>query len=333
MSGSSIVPPVPLACELSVFVRRLSRRCRLPLLFLSSQRSRSLFPLLRSEAALPRVSQAISADQPLSIKVSDTAGAVREPGRSRVIVGRDLRCSLAIPADWRVREPAQDFDIFASQDDVPIIIGVIAEEARFDSSETVATTIRARLRESMTGFDNSPPSSARKTDALLAKAPSSPAAPPTANSPDRRAAPSTTQTIQGIEMPYTIAAPSDWTVKRRVEDCDVLLSRKSLYICVIAEEARLGTPETVAKVARGKLKESSPDVRFSEPTTIRLDGRSWLDFSAKCTTENIPFAYRFSVYSGREGTFQLVGYTTQELYERDVASMQEVMASFRFPAQ
>ena len=144
-------------------------------------------------------------------------------------------------------------------------------------------------------------------------------------------APSSAQTVRGSDLSYTLTLPPEWTAKRKVEDFDVLASRKSLYVGVIAEEGSLGTPETIATIAREKIKSTGTDLRWSEPTQLLLDGRSWLQFMARCKVDTIPVTYQFYVYSGDEGTFQVVGWTTQDLYDRDAGLMRDVMRTFRFP--
>jgi hypothetical protein len=152
----------------------------------------------------------------------------------------------------------------------------------------------------------------------------------TAASPPLRA-PSTSQIVQGGDLAYTLSLPTGWTFKRQAEAFDVLASHRSLYVGVIAEEASLGSPETIAKIARDKLKNYATDLRWGEPTSLLLDGRSWLQFAARCQAEGIPVAYQFYVYSGPEGTYQVVGWTTQNLYDRDAGLMRDVMRTFRFP--
>jgi hypothetical protein len=150
-------------------------------------------------------------------------------------------------------------------------------------------------------------------------------------SPPLLAPPSTTQTVRGEDRAYTVTLPAGWTFKRHAGDFDILASRGSLYVGVIAEEASLGTPETIAKIARDKLRTEGTDLRWNEPTSLLLDSRSWLQFVAQCKVENIPVTYQFYVYAGDEGTYQIVGWTTQNLYDRDAELMRNVMRTFHFP--
>jgi len=143
--------------------------------------------------------------------------------------------------------------------------------------------------------------------------------------------PSASQIIRGHDLAYSITLPPNWRFERRSDDYDVLASFKSLYVGVIAEEAQLGTPETIANIARQKLKESATELKWSEPAPLMLDGRRWMQFVVTAHVETIPAAFQFYVYSGPEGTFQVIGYTSQNLFTRDAPLMRDVMKSFRFP--
>jgi hypothetical protein len=64
---------------------------------------------------------------------------------------------------------------------------------------------------------------------------------------------------------------------------------------------------------------------------LTIDGRQWLEYEVSCRVENIPFSYLFHVYSGPEGSYQVVGWTFQNLFPANRAKMREVAESFRFP--
>jgi hypothetical protein len=138
-------------------------------------------------------------------------------------------------------------------------------------------------------------------------------------------------TIRGHDIQYTLTLPPNWTTKTGVEDFDTVSSYKSSYVGVIAEEAQVGTPEVIAALARDRLKSKATDLYWSQPRQVELDGRTWMEFTVKCQMENIPVGYEFCVYSGREGTFQVVGWTTQNLFDRDAQRLRTVMQTFRFP--
>jgi hypothetical protein len=140
------------------------------------------------------------------------------------------------------------------------------------------------------------------------------------------------RTVRGQDIAYSIELPLQWKTRRGVMDFDSLNSHKSLYVGVIAEESNLGNPETIAKIARDKVKEVGTDIRLTEPVSLILDGRNWLQYTVDCKVESVPVSYQFYVYAGTEGSFQLIGWTTQELFGRDAPIMRKVMQTFRFPS-
>ena len=139
------------------------------------------------------------------------------------------------------------------------------------------------------------------------------------------------QTIQGRDIPYQVVLPPGWGSKRGVNDFDLIASRHSLYFGVIAEEGNLGSPENVLDFAQNKLRRAGSEVQFSAASTVKIDGRDWLQFTAKCQIQKIPFGYQYAVYAGPEGSYQVVGWTLQNLFDRDVGTLRDLGATFRFP--
>jgi hypothetical protein len=106
-----------------------------------------------------------------------------------------------------------------------------------------------------------------------------------------------------------------------------------MFVGVMAEEAQAGTSDSTARLVREKIRTTFSDVCWSEPEVLILDGRTWSQFVLKCTAAGFPAAYLYYVYSGPEGTFQVIGWTSQNLFERDWTTLRDVMQTFRFPAQ
>jgi len=140
-----------------------------------------------------------------------------------------------------------------------------------------------------------------------------------------------TQIVRGGDIAYSIRVPVAWTTKRDVEDFDTLSSHKSAVVGIIAEEADLGSPDVIADVARKSIAKHGTDIQWSDPVPLTLDGREWLQFRVDCKVESVPLSYRYFVYAGHEGTFQVIGWTFQNLFERDASKIREVMESFHFP--
>ena len=140
------------------------------------------------------------------------------------------------------------------------------------------------------------------------------------------------ETVNGVALNYSIQKPAHWTTIRNELDFDTLLTNQSLFFGVIAEEFSLGSPEKTVELARQNLIDAgSTEIQWTEPTTITIDGRHWMEFSAKCRVEDIPVSYFFNVYAGDEGTFQLVGWTSQNLFERNLTIFRGLCRTFRFP--
>ena len=148
-----------------------------------------------------------------------------------------------------------------------------------------------------------------------------------------------TQTVSGTDVGYSLTIPSDWAVKKKgqftndeYQDFDLIVSHKTDYVGVIAEEANLGTTEFVMNFIRKSAKSNMPDIQFSDATPVVIDAHSWRTFTARATVQGIPFEYIYYVYTGVEGTFQVVGWTFQNLFDRESDAMRRVGESFKFPA-
>ena len=103
------------------------------------------------------------------------------------------------------------------------------------------------------------------------------------------------------------------------------------YFGVIAEDMDGGNADNLAKAARQRIKEVGSDVEMSEPEPLRIDGHDWLQFTVKCKVKMIPFHYQYYTYSGKEGSFQIIGWTAQGAGDREAAKLREPMLTFRFP--
>jgi hypothetical protein len=139
------------------------------------------------------------------------------------------------------------------------------------------------------------------------------------------------QIITGIKVNYTVTIPSDWTIQRQRKDFDLLANHGTLYAGVIAEEADLGSPETVANIARKNLSKVAENVQLTDPAPFEVDGRSWLRYTVTCDVQKLPFYYQCYVYAGKEGTFQIVAWTFQNLKDKDGPQMDTLAQSFAFP--
>jgi len=52
----------------------------------------------------------------------------------------------------------------------------------------------------------------------------------------------------------------------------------------------------------------------------------------KCiSSDKVPLGYQFYVYSGPEGTYQLLAVTTQALFEQEIGRARSTLQTFKFP--
>jgi hypothetical protein len=137
--------------------------------------------------------------------------------------------------------------------------------------------------------------------------------------------------IIGEVFPFTIEKPAGWHLKRKQNAYDVLLNNSTDFVGVIAEEADLGGAENVAELVRKKFESQGAEVSYGDNEPIMIDGRKWIGFTVRCKIQNLPFAYQYYVYSDKEGTLQVTGWTYQNLWERESKKLREVMQTFRFP--
>lgn len=139
--------------------------------------------------------------------------------------------------------------------------------------------------------------------------------------------------MNGDALAYTFQVPRGWVVEKSSSNLDTLPSFRYMYVGVVVEEAQVGRSESAARLVREAIRSRSSDVYWSEPDTLILDGRTWSQFVLKCKVDEVHAASLYYVYSGPEGTFQILGWTTQNLFERDWTTLRDVMQTFRFPGQ
>ena len=152
--------------------------------------------------------------------------------------------------------------------------------------------------------------------------PHAPLTSPTSSSP---------QTVRGSEISYHLTLPADWNIEQPTNAFDILATHRQCTVGVIAEEASMGTSDAILNIAQKNLQRTATTIQLSDPSTIQIDGRNWLTFTARCQIKTIACTYQFCVYSGPEGTFQIAGWTTQNQYERNAKAMRDIALTFRFP--
>jgi hypothetical protein len=137
------------------------------------------------------------------------------------------------------------------------------------------------------------------------------------------------ETVRGTDFDFSLQIPSTWAVTRKSGDFDIQCSHQGLSIGVIAEDSTMGTFQ-FADVVRRNIGEHATNAHWTRPDLLPIAGQSWLGFVLKCQIEEQFVAYQFYVHSGPNGSYQIVGWTTQAAFERDLGQLRRIMQSFRF---
>ncbi len=142
-----------------------------------------------------------------------------------------------------------------------------------------------------------------------------------------------TQTVHGQKVAYTLVLPEGWTTQSVTMDRvdNLSASRSNLNVAVMVEETKTGTTAEAAEEALSTLRASATDFYSSKPEKVILDGHDWVKFVVKCRIERQSMGYQYYVYSGLEGTYQIVAWTELLNFERNLRLMRTIIQSFRFP--
>jgi hypothetical protein len=108
---------------------------------------------------------------------------------------------------------------------------------------------------------------------------------------------------------------------------DVQYVSGDVWLRIIAEEIELSY-ETLLEVIVSNAREADPSAKLTNSGFRDVNGKRimWARIDAKVS--GIPIIYYSHIYTGPEGTVQLIGYTTQNIFEKRVEKIEEVIASF-----
>jgi hypothetical protein len=161
-----------------------------------------------------------------------------------------------------------------------------------------------------------------------------------ANVPDFSARPSATvaqRIVQGKSINYSVRLPEGWTVEQEERyDYDLLMSAENQAICVgvVAENQNFGNIDEFIDNAQQYMRSVDAAAKFSDVAPITIDDRIWRTFRVQCRLPNgIPTVQEVCIYTGPEGTFQLVGWTSADRFDRSTGKLREIIHSFKFPAK
>ncbi len=144
-----------------------------------------------------------------------------------------------------------------------------------------------------------------------------------------------TQSVHGQKVSYSLSLPTEWkTQSIAVDGVDNLsASQGAANLAVMVQESKITTPAQAASAALAFLKESATELHATDPAWVILDGRPWQKFTVKCRVQQAQLAYQYYIYSGAEGTYQLVAWAEQKDFERELDRMRSIIHSFRFPPE
>jgi len=122
--------------------------------------------------------------------------------------------------------------------------------------------------------------------------------------------------------------PSKWT-QQKPDGIKVTFNHKDgdLYAMVIAE--RISTkPDVLKETVLSKARESAPDTKVTLEENRVMNGKTILCMRLEAELQGIQFVYYGYFYTGKEGTIQVLTYTTQNLYHEYESEMIEFLNGF-----
>jgi hypothetical protein len=274
-------------------------------------------------------------------RISKAAVEASVVGQSGEFRSQTLEIARSLDGKQHKAPPSQEFQITAAAVDVAmsarryrltIVEGFVGVWLGLTAISFLTVVVPERHKPALTA-------SASATGAVRS-IPRSPTHIPISShgtaSPARLLAPEAlSRTVYGEHLGYTLEVPSVWETKKRVaQGLDSLLaSYDALNVTVLAEQGKVGTSEQTAAAVRARLNESATEIDFTDPELITLAGKNWLGFVVKCRVDQMLLGYQYYVYSGPEGTYQVVGWTFQSRFERDADTLRTVMRTFHFPSR
>jgi hypothetical protein len=142
-----------------------------------------------------------------------------------------------------------------------------------------------------------------------------------------------TQTVHGQQVRFTLRLPPDWATQSLVMDGvdNLSASFRNANVAVMVQQSNVNTSQEAATAAVKSLQAAATNFASTKPERMILDGKPWLKFIAKCQINQAPMGYQYYVYSGAEGTYQIVAWTDLQNFESQLHLLQSIMQTFRFP--
>jgi hypothetical protein len=144
------------------------------------------------------------------------------------------------------------------------------------------------------------------------------------------AAGDTSQTLRGNPLACELDVPASWEVVSN-EGYRILALGDGAGLMLGSLQQNLGDPSATLKEAKRMATKDDPNAKVTEPVSITIDGHKWLQFMTTTTGEGGAMTFLTYTYSGPEGTFVVIGYTTSDQFEAKRALLTHYMGTFRFP--
>jgi hypothetical protein len=125
--------------------------------------------------------------------------------------------------------------------------------------------------------------------------------------------------------------PQKWSFTKSVDneaaEYEFTLKGKDLYGMMITEGLEIPL-ETLKTIAIENAKEVAPDAKVVKQEYRNVNGHKVLCLQLNGTTEGIKFSYYGYYFSNANGTLQFVTYTAQNLFEKYITDMDDLLNGF-----
>ncbi|BCS95173.1 hypothetical protein DSLASN_08050 [Desulfoluna limicola] len=138
--------------------------------------------------------------------------------------------------------------------------------------------------------------------------------------------------VKGIKVKYGMwMDPKKWALEKQGPNDDseymFTLRGEDAYAMIISEQIRIPI-KTLKKVAVENARSVAPDIRVIKEGDRVVNGVTVSYMEMGGTIQGIPFTYLGNYYSGKTGSVQVIGYTSQDLVEKYRANIDELINGF-----
>jgi len=129
-----------------------------------------------------------------------------------------------------------------------------------------------------------------------------------------------------IEIWYN---PSKWKKTKQpaspAEEFSLIHKTGDGYAIMIIESAKMSRSK-LKKQAIRNAKKVDPDAYISLEKVVKVNGKKVLIMNIRGTVEKANFVYHSAYWSGSEGVFQIITYSTSELFNEHYQDLDDILA-------